>query len=96
LLPLFCAAFLASAAAEDCIVVGSISAETPGSHLPFGWLPLTFKHIPRHTRYELVKSAEGTVVLEATADGSASGLSKAVTIDPKHSPSSAGAGRWEI
>ncbi len=85
LLPLFCAAFLVSAAAEDRIVVGSFSAETPGSHLPFGWLALTFKHIPRHTRYQLVKSAEGTV-LEATADGSASGLSKGVTIDPKAFP----------
>lgn len=85
LLALFSATFWVSAAAEESIVVGDFSVETPGSQLPGGWRAFTFKHIPRHTHYELVMSPVGTV-LEATADASASGLAKAITIDPKTFP----------
>jgi hypothetical protein len=50
-----------------------------------GWKPLTFRKIPKHTIYELVKDA-GAVVVRATSDASASGLIKEVKIDPAAFP----------
>jgi hypothetical protein len=65
--------------------VARFSASEPGANLPEGWKPLTFKKIPRLTTYELVR--EGShVVVKATSDSSASGLTKEVKIDPKVFP----------
>ena len=67
------------------IEVGKFSANEPGAGLPGGWKPLTFKKIPKQTTYELVKDGE-RVVVKATSDASASGLTKEVRIDPKEFP----------
>jgi hypothetical protein len=65
--------------------VGRFSAATEGVTLPDGWKPLTFKKIERHTRYEVVKVGS-TSVVKAVSEASASGLTKAVTIDPREYP----------
>jgi hypothetical protein len=67
------------------IEVGKFSANEPGAGLPDGWKPLIFKKIPKQTTYELVKDGE-RVVVKATSDASASGLTKEVRIDPKEFP----------
>ncbi len=56
------------------LVVGAFSRGTPGGPLPEGFVPLTFPAVTAHTTYALVRDADGTVVLEARAAGSASGL----------------------
>jgi len=56
------------------LVVGPFSQGEPGGELPAGWMPLTFAHIRAHTQYALVRDAEAGVVVEARANGSASGL----------------------
>lgn len=65
--------------------VGKFSASEPGGRLPEGWKPLTFKKIPALTTYELVRDGEH-VVIKATSNASASGLTKEVNIDPKEFP----------
>lgn len=67
------------------LIVGAFSSEQPGQGLPSGWKPLTFKKVPKQTAYELVKDGEA-VVVKATSDASASGLTKEVQIDPKAFP----------
>jgi hypothetical protein len=87
LVVLWAALSAVSAWAENgaVIVVGQFSASEPGTVLPEGWKPLTFKKIPKPTIYELVKHGEH-VVVKATSDASASGLIKGVQIDPKEFP----------
>ena len=70
---------------DAVIEVGRFSANDPGAGLPQGWKPLTFKNIPKSTTYELVKHGEH-VVVKASSDASASGLTKEVKIDPKEFP----------
>ncbi len=70
---------------DAVIEVGRFSANNPGAGLPQGWKPLTFKNIPKPTMYELVKHGEH-VVVKASSDASASGLTKEVKIDPKEFP----------
>ena len=65
--------------------VGKFSAAPVGHALPDGWKPLTFKKIPKQTAYELIKDGDA-VVVKAVSDASASGLTKAVNIDPKEYP----------
>ncbi|MGE0642841.1 MAG: DUF3047 domain-containing protein [Nitrospira sp.] len=65
--------------------VGKFSSSEPGLSLPEGWKPLTFKKIPKLTTYEVVKEGE-RVVVKATSEASASGLTKEVRIDPKEFP----------
>lgn len=65
--------------------VGRFSSAAAGQSLPEGWKPLTFKKVPKPTQYELVKDGE-TVVVKATSDAAASGLTKEVSIDPKEYP----------
>jgi len=73
------------AQSETVLEVGKFSASEPGGRLPDGWKPLTFKNIPKLTTYELVRDGE-RVVIKASSDASASGLTKAVKIDPKEFP----------
>ena len=73
------------AAGGGLLEVGKFSASEPGGPLPDGWKPLTFKNIPKLTTYELVRDG-GRVVIKASSDASASGLTKAVKIDPKEFP----------
>ena len=65
--------------------VGKFSSASVGQALPDGWKPLTFKKIPKQTAYELIKDGDA-VVVKAVSDASASGLTKAVNIDPKEYP----------
>jgi hypothetical protein len=65
--------------------VGAFSANHPSLALPEGWKPLTFKKIPKTTQYQLVTD-NGVVVIKATSEASASGLTKEVRIDPKVFP----------
>ncbi|MCS6294071.1 MAG: DUF3047 domain-containing protein [Nitrospira sp.] len=67
------------------IEVGKFSSDQPGTGLPGGWKPLTFKKIPKQTEYVLVKDGE-QVVVKATSDASASGLTKEVAINPQDYP----------
>lgn len=75
----------AGAQSAPSIEVGTFSADQPGQGLPNGWKPLTFKKIPKHTEYSLVRDGE-QVVVKATSEASASGLTKEVTINPKVYP----------
>jgi hypothetical protein len=65
--------------------VGKFSASQVGQAMPDGWKPLTFKKIPKHTAYEVVKDG-GVTIVKAVSDASASGLIKPVVIDPKEYP----------
>lgn len=65
--------------------VGKFSAEAEGAELPDGWKPLTFPKVPTHTVYSLVRDGN-TVVVKAVSRASASGLTKAVRIDPREYP----------
>lgn len=58
---------------QPIIEVGKFSAEKFESGVPANWKPLTFKKIERHTIYSLEKE-DGTVVVKAVAEASASGL----------------------
>jgi hypothetical protein len=78
----------ASAGATDepsMIEVGRFSTSRPGSAHTDGWTPLAFKKIPTPTAYELVVDAD-TVVVKATSNAAASGLTKPVHIDPSTFP----------
>ena len=65
--------------------IGKFSASQVGQAMPDGWKPLTFKKIPKHTSYEVVKDGDVTIV-KAVSEASASGLTKPVVIDPKEYP----------
>lgn len=80
--------FAASASTEDSpavLEVGKFSASRPGSAQTDGWKPLAFKKIPKPTAYELVKEGSA-VVVKATSEAAASGLTKEVKIDPSVFP----------
>lgn len=68
------------------------SAMKPGATLPAELQPWTFAGGPRPTRYSLVDD-EGGVVLRADAQGSASGLVREMSVDPRTHPSLAW--RWK-
>jgi hypothetical protein len=65
--------------------VGKFSSASVGQSLPDGWKPLTFKKVPKPTRYEVVKDTDVAVV-KAVSEASASGLTKEVKIDPRIFP----------
>ncbi len=67
------------------IPVGVFSSEPADKPLPEDWKPLTFKKIEKHTLYTLV-SDEGTTVVRAVANASASGLIREIRIDPREYP----------
>ncbi len=72
-------------AVSSILEIGVFSRLKPGSGLPPGWRPLTFKKIKRHTRYRLVTD-RGITVIEARSENSASGLLRRVEIDPRSFP----------
>jgi len=78
-------AFPTGAQTGAVLEVAKFSTSEPGSDLPKGWKPLTFKKIPKLTTYELVKDGE-RVVVKATSEASASGLTKEVKIDSREFP----------
>ena len=75
----------ALAESPSIIEVGRFSAEKAGNALPIHWEPFHFKNIERHTDYRLIQK-DGKIVVKATADASASGLIRKISIDPKEYP----------
>jgi hypothetical protein len=75
----------ARAESPSVIEVAKFSSGTVGQAMPDGWKPLTFKKIPKHTSYEVVKDG-GVTIVKAVSEASASGLIKPVMIDPKEFP----------
>ena len=73
------------AESSSVIEVAKFSSGRVGQAMPDGWKPLTFKKIPKHTSYEVVKDGDVTIV-KAVSEASASGLTKPVVIDPKEFP----------
>lgn len=65
--------------------VGQFSSAKITENLPAGWEPLTFSNIERHTNYSLVNAGQ-TVVVKADSNQSASGLTRAISIDPAKYP----------
>src|SRR5712692_1292611 len=61
------------------------SAGRAGEALPGGWSPFVVSPFATRTEYRLVESNPRTV-LEARADGSASGFYRRIHIDPKRHP----------
>lgn len=82
---MLCLAVSVPAQSPALLEVGKFSAEAEGAALPDGWKPLTFPKVPAHTAYSLVKDGD-TVVVKAVSRASASGLTKAVRIDPRQYP----------
>jgi DUF3047 family protein len=82
---LLCAPLPTTADSPTVLDVAKFSANQPGPGVPDGWKPLTFKKVPKPTQYELVKDGDA-VVVKATSEASASGLTKEVKIDPKAFP----------
>ena len=72
-------------AAMDELLIGNFSASAPGNNLPEGWTPLIFSKNKPLTRYELVKD-DGTTVIKAISEASASGLIRKIKIDPEQYP----------
>ncbi|MDI6762504.1 MAG: DUF3047 domain-containing protein [Thermodesulfobacteriota bacterium] len=70
---------------QPILEVGKFSSEKIESKIPSNWKPLTFKKIERHTTYYFVKD-EGTIVVKAVSESSASGLVREIKIDPKEYP----------
>jgi Protein of unknown function (DUF3047) len=64
---------------------GKFSAAEPGGQFPAGWHPLTFKKIPSHTQYTIIKDGN-TAVIKAVSRASASGLIRKIRIDPRKYP----------
>ena len=73
-------------AAIGTLDVGAFSREQPGTSLPADWTPLTFKNIPRHTVYTLVRDPQAGVVVRAEARQSASGLIRTVDLVASERP----------
>ena len=74
-----------SAQSPVTLEVGKFSAAETGGAFPDSWEPLTFEKIKEHTEYSLVDD-NGTVAVKAVSRGSASGLVRAVDIDPMRYP----------
>jgi hypothetical protein len=85
LLTVFVIVLPSSLYAQPVFDAGRFSAAEPGDRLPAGWYPLTFKKIPSHTQYTLIKDGN-TVVIKAVSRASASGLMRKVRIDPEKYP----------
>jgi len=69
----------------DSLPVGLFSALKAGAALPQGWKPLEVSSSVARTRYTLVDDG-GTTVLRADANASASGISRAIQVNPAEYP----------
>ena len=85
LLSVFVIVLTSSLSAKTVFNVGKFSTAEPGDRLPAGWYPLTFKKIPSHTKYTLIKDGNA-VVIKAVSRASASGLIRKVRVDPEKYP----------
>jgi len=75
----------AGAQTNAALEVAQFSHAMVGQTVPEGWKPLTFKTVQKQTKYEVVRDGE-MVVVKASSDASASGLTKEVRIDPREYP----------
>jgi len=82
---LLTASGMTHAQSHGYIEVGLFSSAKITENLPAGWEPLTFSKIKRHTDYSLVNAGD-MVVVKAVSNQSASGLTRAVSIDPAKYP----------
>ena len=85
---LLAAAFPVSAGDPDPVTpsdAGSFSTSAPGTQIPAGWKQVKLSDKKRDTTYDLVES-EGTVVLHARADASASALGHLAGFDLRQRP----------
>ena len=60
---------------------GRFSSSRVSEDHPDGWQPLTFSGINQYTVYSLVEEGDG-VVIKAVSNQSASGLARAISVDP--------------
>jgi hypothetical protein len=67
------------------VEVATFSRATVGQSVPDGWKPLIFKKVPAQTKYEIINES-GSTVIKASSEASASGLTKAVMINPREYP----------
>ena len=65
--------------------VTAFSAASAGGGYPGAWREVTFSKFRKATKYTLIDDC-GTVVVEAKADGSSSGLAEPLDIDPREYP----------
>ena len=84
-LALALAAVTVGAQSPGVLQVGKFSGANAGGPFPESWEPLTFEKIEKHTQYSLVED-NGVVAVKAVSRGSASGLVRAVDIDPMRYP----------
>lgn len=71
--------------AADVVEVARFSRMRPGAPLPSDWRGWGLRSGKRPTEYRLVPTPAGTV-LEAFADGAASGFYRRVRVDPRRQP----------
>jgi hypothetical protein len=76
---------LIHARSPEQLEAGLFSSTRAGDTLPAGWQPLTFARIARHTDYSLVKE-DDTVVIRAVSHQAASGLARAISVNPAEYP----------
>jgi len=81
----FTVASVGRADSPSVLEVGKFSAAVPGTKMPDGWKPLTFKKIERHTVYKVVKDGD-VVAVKAVSEASASGLTREININLKEYP----------
>jgi hypothetical protein len=66
--------------------VTPFSSNPPGTHLPKNWVPWSLNRFKPPSRYELVKDENGSIVVKAITNGSASGLIHYLDVDPRATP----------
>lgn len=81
-----CAAWWPDRHEERYAVIAPFSDSEPGAKLPRGWHPWTLSRFKRLTQYHLVRGEDGSVVVQADADSSASGLISHVDVNPQRTP----------
>lgn len=64
--------------------VGAFSEGIAGGKLPREWNPWILKNVKRQSAYTMVR--DDATVIRSIADGSASGLMRNITIDPREYP----------
>lgn len=80
-----CCMAAAALSQSGSVVVAAFSALQPGAALPAPWKPLGVSSAKNATRYALV-SDNGVTVMRAESSAAASGLSRAITVNPAEFP----------
>ena len=93
LLALALLAHAGTGAGSHRVEVGRFIAPPEPQALPAGWEPLTFRKVPRPTRYAVVQDGQGWV-LEARSEAAASALYRPLDLDLRAHPRLTW--RWKI